>query len=454
MCYQYIKKRLACKTVNGVLSISGVPRKTLKKWDRLAQKYVLIEDVLYRRREPYHPLRVPRIVEREDLLRKAHDLNGHFGTETTKAHLMREVYWENIHNSVETYISSCQSCQYHRPKENVEELHPIQPLGSFGFWSLDFVGPLVETPRENKYFITAIEHSTRYLVAESTTEQNAEEVKKILLKISFQFGIPSTILTDQGSPFKNADVAALCKELSIRHRMSTAYHPETNGLVERYNGIVLQRLKRFCMAKEDQWDNLLQLAVFNINSRKQSSLAYSPFYLVYGRQPRLIGDSSETGEATEIDHDMYSQQLKEAGLAKENAIQRLNAAQEKIKMYHDRKLAKKDSLTVGDLVLLADPIQRHKLAPKWLGPYKIIFSFNGVTFVLQAPDGRIVRSAHRDQLCKYTARRIEPIKIPSKILDTYLEAKMQDENVVLRKSTEDLMDVDWQAGASAVDKEE
>ena len=100
-------------------------------------------------------------------------------------------------------------------------------------------------------------------------------------------GLPSVIITDQGSVFHNQFNAELTSVFGIKHRMTTPYHPQANGLDERYNQTLVNSLAKYVQEKRNQWNEMLSEVVYAYNTAIQESTKYSPFEAIFGRKAKL-----------------------------------------------------------------------------------------------------------------------------------------------------------------------
>ncbi len=140
------------------------------------------------------------------------------------------------------WTKRCPECQQsaRRSPGIAEPLHPLDPPTSlFSRWSIDFIGRLPITADGNRWILVAIEHVSRWVVAKAMKEATAEEVAKfIYTEIVCQFGCPQEILTDRGSNFCANTLESYLRRLQVKHLRTSAYHPRTNGMVERVNGLL------------------------------------------------------------------------------------------------------------------------------------------------------------------------------------------------------------------------
>lgn len=107
-----------------------------------------------------------------------------------------------------------------------------------------------------------------------------------MVDVYSRVGIPSEVLTDQGSQFTSDVMREVSRLLSIRQLTTTPYHPMCNGLVEKFNGTLKQMLKKMCSERPRDWDKYLNALLFAYREVTQESLGFSPFELLYGRTVR------------------------------------------------------------------------------------------------------------------------------------------------------------------------
>ena len=142
------------------------------------------------------------------------------------------------------------------------------PLGPFDIVAIDFVGPL-EQSADFKYILTMIDMFTHWSIATPAVNMESVTVANILLdQLYTKFGAPRILLTDRGSNFVSHVLDTLYKNLGIDKRQTTAYHPQSNGMVERFNATVKQSLRCLCAAYPSNWATKLQGAVAAYNTSR------------------------------------------------------------------------------------------------------------------------------------------------------------------------------------------
>ncbi len=171
--------------------------------------------------------------ERDRIVRSLHadQIGGaHYGQAATIRKVTDRFYWRSITTDTRDFVRSCEMCQKANPSNKAppSTLHPIAVKGLFHRWGIDLVGPLVETPRGNRYLVVATEYLTRWPEEQAIPDKTAEGVHKFLMGLVFRFGACQVLLHDQGREFNNHLVNGLCEELKITVAMTSAYHPQTN----------------------------------------------------------------------------------------------------------------------------------------------------------------------------------------------------------------------------------
>jgi hypothetical protein len=293
-----------------------------------------------------------------------------------------------------------------------ELLHPISVKAPFHRIGIDIVGPLPITPRSNKYIVVATDYMTKWPEARAIPRANAQEVAKFIYEdIICRHGCPSIILSDQGSHFRNRVIDELLAAVSTKHHCSTPYHPQTNGLVERFNKTLCSSIAKLVDNVTD-WDLLIPPILFAYRTAKQATTKETPFYLVYGRQARLPLHPSGSEDILhgtiiqrlyEIDHDLPE--------AHNNALYQISKEQQKQKERHDRQIKATDDFNIGEKVLVLDArklgTHSHKLMPKWKGPYYIHATPKNGAYKLRELGGRVLASPINKSLLKpYHERKV------------------------------------------------
>ncbi|XP_072182290.1 uncharacterized protein [Diadema setosum] len=355
---------------------------------------------------------VPKQYRRE-LLGMAHDnlMAGHLGVEKTKDRILRNYYWPGLFRDVSEYIRTCEPCQKTSSKRGGKvPMVQVPIIGEpFQRIALDIVGPLPKSKKGNMYILVICDYSTRYPEAIPLRSTNADKIADELIKLFSRVGVPQEILTDQGSNFMSKLMVQVCESLGIRKIRTSPYHPQSNGLVERFNSTLKGMLKPYMDEGKCNWDEHLPYVLFAYREVPQESTGFSPFELLYGhrvRGPLDVLKETLTGEITEGEGILSYVMNMRTRLAEnlELAHKNLSAAQTRQKLWYD-KGARARMLEVGDEVLVLLPTSSSKLLAKWQGPYRIVQKVSDVDYVVEVGERKRHQVFHINMLKKWNARQ-------------------------------------------------
>ena len=273
-----------------------MPDKVLAKaakrnFRRKCEAYSLKEGVLYHvstAKKPESMREVPREVERDRIIRAFHGNPAggcHFGVTATFNKLSERYYWRGMYNAVLDAVNACEECQRQNTlKKGPSQLHPVPfPEYCFGQWGMDLVGPLKATADGNHYIVVFTEYLSRWAEAKPLPNKTAAGVASALIEcVISRFGCPETIISDQGQEFVNTLNEQLCRDLDIRRNLCSAYHPQSNGLTERFNQTLIHQLRKLVNEDMDNWGALIPWVLMSYRANKQSSTKFSPFFTVLG----------------------------------------------------------------------------------------------------------------------------------------------------------------------------
>ena len=230
----------------------------------------------------------------KSLLEACHDdpLTGaHFSFDRTYNKIKSLYWWPDMKSSIKAHIAACLPCkQYnisrHKPHGHLRPITP--PDGPLQLIGIDYCGPLIRTPRENQYVLVITDYFSRHVTAIALPDCSASTTAQALFNDFFcKYGIPSGILSDQGSHFRNQLMENIALLIGYNHIFSTPYHPQTNGIVERFNATFIPQIAKLQDTQHNNWDEYLQAVVFAYNTGIHKSTNYSPFELLYGRSSQL-----------------------------------------------------------------------------------------------------------------------------------------------------------------------
>ena len=353
---------------------------------------------------------VPKVY-REEIIRSAHDTiaSGHQGSKKTLGRITSRFYWPGIRMDVKRFCRSCGPCQRAGRGEKIK-VAPLKPLPvikePFSFVSADFVGPLQTTPQGNKYILNIIDHATKYVESFPSPTATAQDVVIALSQLISRHGQPKTLLTDRGSCFVGETLAKFLAANDIRHLTASGYSPQTNGLCEQFNGQQKAMLKILLENSTAAWDELLPWVLFAYRSAEHSTTGFTPFELLYGRQPRDTLDAVYdrlTGfePCEEVPCDRYVLTLRNS-LREALDSANLSASQAVIdrqRWYDKAKKTKLRDFKRGEMVLARIPLVGKPLKNPFQGPYPIHEKVGSHTYIVHMPDKRNkYRVMHINQL--------------------------------------------------------
>lgn len=168
-----------------------------------------------------------------------HVLSGHLGITKTYNRILYHFFWPGLKRDVAKFCRTCHTCQIvGKPNQLIPPapLSPIPVVGeAFEEMLVDCVGPLPKTKSGNQYLCTIMCRATRFPEAIPLQKITAPVILRMLIKLFSTFGLPKVIQTDQGTNFLSRVFAQTLKSLSIKHRVSSACHPESHGVIEKFH---------------------------------------------------------------------------------------------------------------------------------------------------------------------------------------------------------------------------
>lgn len=238
----------------------------------------------------YHDnLPIPPVHERQRIIQQYHEppMMGHRGYKKCLQKISEDFYWRHIRDEVLQFVRSCPLCQKSkntRVKTRLPMLITPTPTRPFFQITIDLHGVL---PLYNNFswILTVVDLLTKYFIAVPLHDSSATEVAKALVNnVISIYGIPRIISSDQGSHFCNKVIQGMSRIFKIEKLCSTAFHPESQGSVERSHSSLIEYLKMY-MSDCNDWPEWLPLACFSFNTSCHESSGYSPYELLYGRKP-------------------------------------------------------------------------------------------------------------------------------------------------------------------------
>ena len=233
-------------------------------------------------------------------------------------------------------------------------------------------------------------------------------------------GAPRVLLSDRGKNFLSKVVADVCKIFQIHKVNTSSYHPQTDGLVERFNSTLCQSLSMYVSKNQKDWDDFIPLVLFAHRTSVLEVIGDSPFYVLYGREPRLPVDVKYLPPvADDVTTSVFEHRkriVEKLELAQNLARENLQRAQQKMKDYYDQG-AKEPIFVVGQRVWVYTPRTKkglsRKLLHSWLGPYRIVEQSSPVHFRLRTDTNKKVTFAvHANRMKPFIDPSLRPIEPP------------------------------------------
>ena len=331
------------------------------------------------------------------------NLFQHQGVQRTYATIKQRFYWKNMIDTIENMCKSCTHCQHiKRVTEGKVATQKIICSKPFEMVAMDIVGPLPITSNGNRYILTIMDYFTRYVHAIPLKRITAGTVAKAIIdNWILKYGTPDAILSDNGTQFKNRVLEKIYQILNIKQKFATPYHPQTNGMIERFHRFMKERLSirananRLDYFSKDDWDAYLAAILHAYNATVHSATNYTPFELLYGSKVKLPIDLKRIRAMHKKEFrnlDEYMNQFIDALRIIRNDSFRIQWEKKMKVEEKQKKMQQNYTFEVGELVArrnMAASKNQTSLGPqgKWIGPYEVIEAFdNGVSYRIQRVD--------------------------------------------------------------------
>ncbi|KAH9087047.1 hypothetical protein Ae201684P_000461 [Aphanomyces euteiches] len=397
---------------------------------RNSHQYVMQRGIVCRYVTIKTPLRNPELVVVpviphtlvEEVLYASHasSLAGHLGLMKTRERIRRTAYWLNWQSDCKEYVSKCPDCNRAkggRPwKQGPMQRMPIYSLrGPFGLVVVDALGPLPTTNRGHKYILVFADYFTRWVEAFPVPDLKTSTFARVFIDgVLCRFGIPDKLLTDRGSNFVSELATTMYTTLGIHKLASAPYHPQGQGLVERFNHTIVQMLKIFVNDHQTDWDTYLPRLLFAYRTAHHETLGDSPYFCLFGRDPTLPLDLAflnsdpawKSDDLPQYKRRLASSWKQTRKLVEEQLIQGQNKSA--IAKSEQRPVSFDEQSAVWVYKYFSkssdpDDHRTPKLATHWHGPYRVERKMGPNTYKIAIP-------THPDNVVTVNVDRLEPFR--------------------------------------------
>lgn len=358
-------------------------RKTMADWT-----YSAPEGLLYFRGKLYIPADTNL---RRSIVKQFHDLPsaGHPGNFRTLVSIRDHYYWPGLGIFVKNYILGCALCQ--QMKVNTHpSAPPLNPIAAnpqslpFQTVSMDFITDL---PLVNNYdtLMVVVDHDVSKAIVLIPTNKNVDALTTASLYHSYvyrHYGLPDRIISDRGPQFASHVFQTMCRRLGITSKLSTAYHPQTDGQTERVNQEIEAYLRIYCSHAPHTWVEALPDLEYAHNSQAHSVTKLAPFELLYGYKPRSIPLAIESSDVPSL-----SQRLANLTAIRKEALAAHDLARMHMQRHiHNKFVPFKEGQQVWlEATNLHFPNRPRKFSPKREGPFTIEKVLSPLSYRLKLP---------------------------------------------------------------------
>ena len=380
-------------------------------------RYFINEDILYYQTKGDE---MPRLVipDDEDLKNRVifenHDVvtAGHPGIYKTYLGIQKKYYWPKMNKYIQRYVDTCEKCQRNKARQSKAPglLQPLDiPSGRWLDIGMDFLVQLPITKDGYDAIMVIIDRLTkRVKFIQTKTTATAKDTAEIFMKHYVKdHGLPKTITSDRDSKFTSHLWKDLMLCLQTKHNLSSAFRPQTDGQTERTNRFIEDYLRGVINPAQNNWNEFLHLAEFAYNRRVHSSIGMSPFEADLGYNPYMPDDVVRDPEFSKLVQDTKVFLLRQEAFLKMTQ-DAMSEAQSRMKLYYDKNRPVQ-IFEVGDEVLLDGKnldirhkgfAQSSKLAPRYIGPYRIVKKVQKDSYELSLSKGLKLHPVFHTSLLK------------------------------------------------------
>ena len=292
----------------------------------------------------------------------------------------------------------------------------IQVCEVFDIWGLAFMGPFPES-KGNKYILVAVDYVSKWVEAQALPTNDSKVVLKFPHGLFARFGVPKALISDRGTHFCNHHLGRALQKYGVYHRVSTSYHPQSNGQTEVTNRAIKQILEKTTGYNPKGWSDKLNDALWAFRTAYKTPTRCTPFCLVYGKACHLPVEIEQSAywalKRCNMDMDAATKnqfmELNELYELRDEAYNNTKIYKERTKRWHDSRLRGDKLFTIGEKVLLFNSrlkMYPSKLKSRWTGPFVVTKVYPYGTIELCDKNGYIFK-VNGQRVKKYFDNKIE-----------------------------------------------
>jgi hypothetical protein len=384
-----------------------------KRMEARTRPYVIIEGELYKHGVCSPLLKCLSRAEGIELMKEIHAglCGSHIGSRLLLGKVLRQgFYWLKAASDATDLVQKCENCQKcaRDQKQPLSLTQLIQPTWPLQRWGLDLLGPLPPTQGNLKYVMVVVEYFSKWIEAKPLATITLVTVQKFFWQnIVCRFGVPKAITVDNGTQFDAEAFKEFCDQIGTKIHFASVRLPESNGLVERANGIIMTGMMKLIFNQpRGKWPEEFIKVVWSHNTTVSRSTGFTPFKLLFGDEA-ITPEEAKTGSIRtttsaedEVDYHVAKDTIEGVRL---QAVENINKYQAETIKWRDRKVRLKN-IKPEHLVLrrVANPDAVGKLQLKWEGPFLVVSSSRPGSYRLKDMDGNVIpRSWNADELRRY-----------------------------------------------------
>ena len=306
-------------------------------------------------------------------------VTGHLSADKVLKRAQQLCYWPFMSRDIKMWCKQCTPCDARRsptphqraPMKTIVATEPFQKVAA------DIL-ELPITSHGNRYVLVVQDYFSKYVNLYAIPDQRSTTVAKCLFENYIcEHGIPEMLHTDQGRQFESDLVKHLCELLGIQKTRTSPYHPQCDGMIERFNRTLIDQLAKSLLQQPGEWDDCLNQVALAYNTSPHSTTGFTPFFLTHGHEARmpanlLLPNATPSSSTPGSPADYVAQLTQKLQSAFSSATWNRDCAHTQQKQQYDKNV-KHTPYVSGDLVWLNDPTtSKQKLAPHWKGPFEIL----------------------------------------------------------------------------------